>query len=92
MAHSKAVNAAGLQQLGAAFDERGLEHIPSVANFVTVDVKRPAAAVYERLLHQGIIVRPVENYDLPGHLRVTVGTEEENSSFISALDRALADD
>jgi histidinol-phosphate aminotransferase len=92
VSHSKAVNAAGLQQLAAAFEARGLEYIPSVANFVTVDVKRPAAAVYERLLHQGIIVRPVENYDLPGHLRVTVGTEKENRSFINALDCALADD
>lgn len=90
--HSKAVNAAGLQQLVSAFDERGLAYIPAVANFVTVDVKRSVAAVYERLLHQGIIVRPVENYDLPGHLRVTVGTEQENSAFIGALDRALIDD
>ncbi len=90
--HSKTVNAAGLQQLVSAFEERGLESIPSVANFVTVDVKRPAADVYERLLHQGVIVRLVENYDLPGHLRITVGTEEENRSFISALDCAVADD
>ena len=90
--HSKAVNAVGRQQLVTAFAERGLAYIPSVANFVTVDVQRPAAAVYDRLLYQGIIVRPVENYGLPDHLRVTVGTEQENCAFIGALDRALADD
>jgi histidinol-phosphate aminotransferase len=63
-----------------------------VANFLTVDCKRPAPSVYERLLRQGVIVRPVDNYELPGHLRITVGSEAENRALIDALDCALADD
>jgi len=84
------LNRDGLRRLGEAFAERGLSFIPSVGNFLTVDVGRPAAPVYDALLRQGVIVRPVANYGLPHHLRVTVGTEEENRIFLNALDRVLA--
>jgi histidinol-phosphate aminotransferase len=46
--------------------------------------------VYEKLLRQGVIVRPVDNYGLPEYLRVTVGTEEQNHRFLTALEQALA--
>jgi histidinol-phosphate aminotransferase len=49
-----------------------------------------AGAVYERLLQDGVIVRPVANYGLPEHLRVTVGLPAENARFLQALSRALA--
>ena len=48
------------------------------------------ARVYERLLRQGVIVRPVANYGLPAHIRVTVGLPEENRRFLTALESALA--
>ena len=83
------LNDAGLKQLGEAFAERRLAFIPSVGNFITVDLGRPAAAVYEALLREGVIVRPVANYGLPNHLRVTVGQPDENRFFLSALDRVL---
>jgi histidinol-phosphate aminotransferase len=84
------LNAAGLLQLSQAFESRQLDFIPSVGNFITVDVARAALDVYDALLHAGVIVRPVANYGLPVHLRVSVGTAEQNNAFLSALDRALA--
>ncbi len=83
------LNHAGLEQLAEAFDARGLAYIPSVGNFIAVDMGRPAAPLYEALLREGFIVRPIANYGLPNHLRVTVGTTEENRAFLAALDRVL---
>ena len=65
--------------------------IPSVGNFLTFDLGRPAAPVYDALLRKGVIVRPIANYGLPRHLRVTVGTESENQSFLTALDQVFAE-
>jgi histidinol-phosphate aminotransferase len=47
--------------------------------------------VYEKLLRRGVIVRPVAGYDMPDHLRVTVGTPKENEKFLKALKAALDD-
>ena len=85
---SRAVNAAGLRQLAAAFERLGLEHIPSHGNFVTVRVG-DAARVYEAMLREGVIVRPVAGYGMPEHLRVTVGLPDQNARFLAALERAL---
>ena len=89
LAQSVRLNAAGLNQLLAALRERGLETIPGVGNFLTFDLGRQAAPVYAALLREGVIVRPIANYGLPRHLRVTVGTYEENATFLNALDRVL---
>jgi len=83
------INREGLRQLEDGLDRLGLSWIPSVGNFVTLDTGRDAAAVYEQLLQQGVIVRPVANYGLPHHLRVTVGLPEENTRFLSAIGRVL---
>lgn len=90
LARAVELNKAGLAQFAEAFAERRLDCIPSVGNFVTVDLGRPAAPVYDALLRAGVIARPVANYGLPNHLRVTVGTAEENRAFLLALDRALS--
>jgi len=83
------MNAAGLKQLVSAFEAMGLEYIHSVGNFISVDVARDAGPVYQALLREGVIVRPVANYGMPTHLRVTVGLPEENERFISALKKVL---
>ena len=85
---SAALNRAGLRQLGTALDALGVGHVPSHGNFLLVHVG-DAARVYESLLRQGVIVRPVANYGLPQHLRVTVGLAAENQRFIDALKSAL---
>ncbi len=83
------LNQAGLAQWVEAAAELGLGYIPSVGNFICLDVARPAADVYERLLHEGVIVRPVANYGLPTHLRITVGLAQENRRAIAALRKVL---
>jgi histidinol-phosphate aminotransferase len=85
---SRAANAQGLRRLAAGLTALGLEHVPSAANFLLFRVG-PAGRVYEALLHEGVIVRPVGNYALPEHLRVTVGLPEENERFLAALARVL---
>lgn len=80
----------GLQQLARAFEERGLEYVPSVANFVLVCVER-GRDLFARLQKRQVIVRPMDAYGFPDHVRVTVGTAEENDRFLRALDEALVE-
>ena len=86
---SVASNRAGLAQLSRGLARLGLSFIPSVGNFVTVDLGRGAAAVDAALLREGCIARTVGNYGLPHHLRVSVGREEENARFLAALEKVL---
>jgi histidinol-phosphate aminotransferase len=69
----------------AYFHELGLQFIPSSGNFITVDLAQPAAPVYQALLQQGVIVRPIAGYGMPNHLRISIGTAEENDRFFAAL-------
>ena len=85
-------NAAGYRQFTEAFDELGLEYVPSYGNFVLVRVGDDDAAgarVNLALLKQGVIVRPVGNYGLPQWLRISIGLPHENAAFIAALKKAL---
>lgn len=82
------LNHDGMRLLTDGFKALGLSFIPSVGNFVCVEVG-DAKRVNEALLRQGVIVRPVGNYGLPQHLRVTVGLPEENTRFLSALKMAV---
>lgn len=86
---SIAVNREGMQQIGAGLDQLGVRHFPSRGNFILIDCAKPAGAVYETMLRQGVIVRPVGNYQLPNHLRLTVGTQAQNQRMLSALKLAL---
>ena len=90
LTRSVAINRSGMRQLCVAFDAMGIAYIPSVANFLCFAVPGAASDAYTALLHEGIIVRPVASYGLPGHLRVTVGLEDENARFLEALARVIA--
>jgi histidinol-phosphate aminotransferase len=88
------LNRSGMAELEKGFRRLDLEWIPSVANFISVRVPRrngqPAGGfIYNELLKRSVIVRPLAGYDMPDHLRVTVGTPEENAKFLSALEQAL---
>jgi histidinol-phosphate aminotransferase len=85
------VNAEGMQQLTEGFQELGLEWIPSAGNFVSVNLKQPGQPVYDALLRKGVIVRPVGNYEMPNHLRISIGTQVENQTFLTALRSILTD-
>ena len=92
-AHLKAsvdMNRNGLEQLAAAFRVLKLDYIPSVGNFISVRMPKNGREIFQALLRQGVIVRPVDNYEMPDFLRITVGTEEENEKFIEALETVLS--
>ena len=82
-------NREGMLQLEEGLRTLGLEWIDSVANFITVDTGRTAVDVYEALLREGVIVRPIANYAMPRHLRITVGNPEENARCLAALEKIL---
>ena len=75
--------------LEAEFRRLGLPFIPSIGNFISVEFPGDAMPVYEALLREGVIVRPVGGYQLPNHLRVSIGLEEENRRLVQALERVL---
>ena len=88
LAESFELNRRGMEQIVAGLKRLGLEHIPSHGNFVTFAVA-DGAAVNQKLLKQGVIVRPIGGYGLPNHLRVTIGLPEENERFLAALEKTL---
>jgi histidinol-phosphate aminotransferase len=73
----------------AELQAMGLVALPSQANFVAVDLNRESAPVHKALLEYGVIVRPMASYDLPTFLRVSIGTEAENTRFLATLKDVL---
>jgi histidinol-phosphate aminotransferase len=82
-------NKAARLQLYHEFDRLGLFYVRSHTNFVLVHIGSHAKDVQQRLLAKGVIVRPCDGYDLGDFLRVTVGTREQNTTFIRALEEVL---
>jgi len=82
--------AEGRAALTAGLTALGFRPVPSVTNFLLVDVRRDGAAVAEALLRRGVIVRPMGAYGLPTHLRITVGTDLQCEALIAALRAILA--
>jgi len=85
---SRELNRRGLRQIAAGLDRLRRQYIPSFGNFLTFHAGA-AAQVYQRLLQQGVIVRPIAGYGMPEHLRVSIGLESENERFLQALQVAL---
>ena len=91
LARRRALNAEGLERLAAILREHGLEPAPgAVGNFLFVDVGEDAPQLYEALLREGVIVRPLAGFGAPNAIRVSVGSPEENAFFAEALGRVLA--
>ncbi|MFD1008368.1 histidinol-phosphate transaminase [Oceanisphaera ostreae] len=74
----------------AFFDSQGLRYIKSRGNFITLDLQRNAMPVYDALLREGVIVRPIAGYGLPNCLRISIGLEHENQRCLEALTKVLA--
>ncbi len=89
VAASVALNAEGMALYAEALPALGLRILPSQANFVCVDFARPAQPIFDALLRQGVIVRPLAGYRMPEHLRITIGTPEENARCLEALKAVL---
>jgi histidinol-phosphate aminotransferase len=79
----------GREFLQAAFEEMGIPYVPSAANFVMAEVG-DGDAVFGELLRRGIIVRSMRSYKLPAHIRVSVGTMDENRRFVDTLREVMA--
>lgn len=83
------MNTAGMAQVEMGVTALDLTYIPSIANFISVDFGQPAGDVYEALLRHGVIVRPVANYAMPNHLRITIGRPEHNQRLLEGIAIAL---
>jgi len=86
---SQQVTWKGLDYFYKELQELGLPYVESQGNFVLFDTLRDAQKVFQALLKKGIIMRPVGNYGLPNHLRLSVGLPEENELAIKALKECL---
>jgi len=86
------VNARGLRFLTAGIEEIGLTVVPSQANFVMVVLPEAhdAERMFEELLAQGVVVRPLKAFGLPNCLRISTGTDEDNQLCVQALRRSHA--
>jgi histidinol-phosphate aminotransferase len=80
---------AGRAYLVDEFASLGLRFAPSRANFILVDVGRNALDVYQRLLREGVIVRPMLSFGMESTLRISIGTPEENRRLMKALRKVL---
>ncbi|MFH1733081.1 MAG: histidinol-phosphate transaminase [bacterium] len=89
LASTISMNETGLAVLRTGLTERGLKVVPSVCNFVLVDLNRPIGPIFTELLKQGVIIRPMEPYDLPTCARISVGSPEGHERLFSALDLVL---
>ncbi|MDP1539803.1 MAG: histidinol-phosphate transaminase [Moraxellaceae bacterium] len=87
---SRELNDQGQQQWQAYLADLGLSALPSRGNFICVDFGKPTAPIFAALLREGVIVRPVANYELPHHLRISIGLPEENAFAADAIKRVLA--
>lgn len=83
------LNRRELKKLDAGLRELGLTTLPSVCNFVTVDAGRPGREVFQSLLKEGVIVRPLDGYGLPTHLRISVGLPDQNRRLLEAIGKVL---
>lgn len=89
IARSVEMNARGRDFMQTSLSAMGLRALPTMGNFITVNVGRTAQPVYHALLRQGVIVRPVANYAMPDYLRITIGTDEQSERCLQALDTVL---
>ena len=90
VARIRRLTASGLRRLGRECRRRGLEFVPSAANFMLIRTGQ-GRAMFQRLMRHGIIVRPMDGYGLPEYIRVSVGTRKELDRFWTAFDRVLSE-
>jgi histidinol-phosphate aminotransferase len=83
------LNQQGMRQITDALSVLDINWIPSAGNFLCIDLGEGALEINQKLLEEGVIVRPVSNYGLHQFLRVSIGTQIENQHFIDALKPVL---
>lgn len=86
---SIAMNEEGKNLLYKELDAMGIEYVPTAANFILINTGKDGKEVFDRLLKEGIIVRPMGGYDLPNFIRVTIGKQSDNKKFIESFKKHL---
>jgi histidinol-phosphate aminotransferase len=86
---SRRSNAREIKFLEAELQKRGIDFVPTVANFFLVRTVLAGAELYQRLLRLGVIVRPMEAYGYKDAVRVSIGRRADNERFLAALDKVL---
>lgn len=81
------MNRSGMQQLKDGLSEFGFACLPSQANFLTFDLGRESQPVFDALLREGVILRPMASYAMPDWLRITIASEADNQRCLEALAR-----
>ncbi|MBI2384008.1 MAG: histidinol-phosphate transaminase [Gammaproteobacteria bacterium] len=89
MRRSVALNREQKDRLVRELRAMGVNVLPSQGNFLAVDFARDAKPIHQGLLERGVIVRPMASYEMPTFLRVSIGTEAENTKFANALKDVL---
>lgn len=85
LAGTKEMVRKGLEYLQAEISRMGCECLDTQTNFFLVKVKRGAREIYNSLLKKGVIVRPMNAYQLPDFIRITVGVPSENERLLDTL-------
>lgn len=86
---ARMLNRQGHSQLSKGLQNLGLKVLPSYTNFLCIDLKLPSWPIYQQLLLYGISVRPLDDYGLSSFLRVSIGTNKQNQSFLNILEKIL---
>ncbi|MDC6367157.1 MULTISPECIES: histidinol-phosphate transaminase [Flavobacteriaceae] len=80
----------GRKYLAAEFNQMGIKYWPSEANFFIIDPPLPEMEFTNKIMEEGIMVRPVSQFGAPGKVRITIGNEEANKALVSALQKILS--
>ena len=86
---SRKINREGLAYLKDELGKLGISYTPTYTNFILIDLKKDPMPLYNALLREGVIVRPVGGYGLMTHLRVTIGLPVENERFVRAMKKVM---
>lgn len=86
------LNEQGKKQLSEGFSELGLKYLPTHGNFFALEIKRPGVDIFQALLRQGIIIRPLAPYQMQDFYRITIGTHAQNQACLNALKNSLQGD
>ncbi len=80
----------GRQYLYKVLTQKKIKYIPTEANFILIEMPMKGEEVFSEMLKEGVIVRPLKEYDLENYIRVSIGTSKENERFIKTLNKVLS--
>ena len=86
IAQSVEINKSGMEKIKKAFDALDFKYIESFGNFISFDSQMDSDSSFNFFLHKGIILRSLKVYEMPQHLRVSIGLKDEMDSFIKVLE------